>query len=196
MKFAINCLFALAAAMFIAGCGKPNTEQVEQVDAPSVALQETAQLSGLSVGASGFAQACMGIAAGDFDRNGFLDLAVTNFHAEEMNLFLQKSPRLFFDESIFRGLGAASKPMLGFGTQAADFDNDGWSDLAVLNGHLYDATYAGIEFRMRPQLLRGSASGFSQVDAEESEQADTSDYFAKPRLLTMLEKAWTDTCQG
>lgn len=129
-------------------------------------LSESAGISGCSVGASSDWEACMGIAAGDFDRNGLPDLLTTNFYNEPVNLYLQHDAGFFVDEAMKYGLSQLSQKMVGFGTQAADFDNDGWLDVAILNGHLYDARHADIPFRMVPQLLRGSPGRFSLQDHE------------------------------
>jgi len=123
-------------------------------------LVESGNLQGCSVGRAGKSQACMGIAFGDFDRNGTLDLHVTNFENEPVNLFLQSPEGIFVDEVNRKGLGQASFGVLGFGTQAADFDNNGWLDLAVLNGHVYDGRVDDIPFRMLPQLYEGNRDGF------------------------------------
>jgi hypothetical protein len=106
----------------------------------------------------------MGVASGDFNRDGTLDLHVTNFHNEPVNLYTQTSSGHFSDQALKYGLVEASFAVLGFGTQAADFNNDGWLDLAVLNGHLYDARNEGIPFRMRPQLFLGRLGGFTLHD--------------------------------
>lgn len=124
-------------------------------------LTECAGISGCSIGNSGVSQACMGIASGDFDRNGLLDLLVTNFHNEPVNLFLLNKSGFFVDEALQYRLAQSSKNMLGFGTQATDFDNDGWLDVAILNGHIYDARYADIPFQMEPQLMIGGPRGFA-----------------------------------
>lgn len=144
-------------------------------------LQELAGVAGCGIGKSGISQACMGIASGDFDRNGLLDLMITNFHNEPVNLFLQNDSGFFVDEALKYGLAQPSKDVLGFGTQAADFDNDGWLDLAVLNGHIYDASYADIPFRMVSQLFRGSRGAFSLQDAK---TAGT--YWDRPQLARTL----------
>ena len=72
-------------------------------------LTEYARIAGCSVGTSGISQACMGIASGDFDRNGMLDLLVTNFHNEPVNLFLQNDSGFFVDEALKYGLVEPSR---------------------------------------------------------------------------------------
>lgn len=143
----------------------------------SFRLVESAGIAGCSIGVSGQSQACMGIASQDFDRNGWIDLAVTNFYNEPLNLFLQNDAGFFVDEAARFGLADSSMNMLGFGIQSADFDNDGWSDLAVLNGHIYDARYAEIPFQMPAQLYRGGADGFTVEDVEPLEE-----YWRRPQL--------------
>lgn len=128
-------------------------------------LLESANLYGCNIGRGGSSQACMGIAFGDFNRNGTLDLHVTNFHNEPVNLFSQTKSGIFTDLASRLGLVEPSFGVLGFGTQAADFDNDGWLDLAVLNGHVYDGRADDVPFQMPSQLLLGSPTGFRLQDA-------------------------------
>ncbi len=127
-------------------------------------LVEAAGVRGCSIGRAGNAQACMGIAAGDFNRDGTLDLHITNFHNEPVNLYMQTKSGFFSDEVLKYGLQEPSFAVLGFGTQAADFDNDGWLDHAVLNGHVFDARHLGIPYKMKSQLFRGSPQGFALQD--------------------------------
>ena len=151
--------------VFISNDGNLNSFwKSKPADDKSFLLIECASIHGCSVGRSGYSQACMGIASGDFDRNGLIDLLVTNFYDEPVNLYLQNSSQFFVDEALSRGLATPSLKVLGFGTQAADFDNDGWQDAAVLTGHIYTATYAGIPYRMLAQLFRGQETGFSLED--------------------------------
>jgi tetratricopeptide (TPR) repeat protein len=128
------------------------------------ALVEAAGVRGCSIGRAGNAQACMGIAAGDFNRDGTLDLHITNFHNEPVNLYMQTKSGFFSDEVLKYGLQEPSFAVLGFGTQTADFDNDGWLDIAVLNGHVFDAQHLGIPYKMKSQLFRGSPQGFAWQD--------------------------------
>ncbi|MEM9644390.1 MAG: FG-GAP-like repeat-containing protein, partial [Planctomycetota bacterium] len=98
--------------------------------------QESAVVRGLAFGPSGRPQACMGIAAGDPDEDGDLDLVVTNFENESNNFYRQGSAGLFVDASRSTGLAEPSKQVLGFGTLMEDFDLDGNQDLLVFNGHV------------------------------------------------------------
>ncbi len=128
-------------------------------------LVESGGARGCSIGRGGGSQACMGVASGDFNRDGTLDLHITNFHNESVNLFMQTQSGFFSDEALMYRLTEPSFAVLGFGTQAADFDNDGWLDLAVLNGHVFDGRFEGIPFRMQAQLMRGSRGGFAPAGA-------------------------------
>ena len=110
----------------------------------------------------------MGIAAGDFDRDGTLDVTITNFEGESCNMFLQSSAGLFRDDADTVGLSIPTENTLGFGVQAVDFDNDGFLDIARLNGHIYDQRESGIPFRMAPQLFRGTKSRFLPVPAKQA----------------------------
>ncbi|MCG8649468.1 MAG: CRTAC1 family protein, partial [Pirellulales bacterium] len=130
-------------------------------------LLESAGILDCSIGANGVSQACMGVTAGDFDRNGWLDLHVTNFYNESSNLYLQSETGFFIDDALKYGLKSMTHKILGFGTHAADIDNDGWQDLAILNGHVHDDSANGIPFEMESQLLRGGPRGFSLQPAEQ-----------------------------
>lgn len=133
-------------------------------------LTESAAIRGCSIGRDGSSQACMGIAFGDFNRDSTLDLHVTNFHKESVNLFMQSKAGNFSDEAVKYGLFEPSLNVLGFGTQAADYNNDGWLDLAVLNGHVFDPHDPTIDYRMRPQLFVGGRSGFILHESHNSGQ--------------------------
>jgi hypothetical protein len=127
-------------------------------------LIESANVRGCNIGRDGNSQACMGVASGDFNGDGTLDLHVTNYYGEAVNLFMQTNSGFFSDEERKYGLHDASFSVLGFGTQATDIDHDGWLDLCVLNGHVNDERKKGIPFQMKPQLFRGGASGFVVQD--------------------------------
>ena len=130
-------------------------------------LVDLANLRGVAFGPYGQPSACMGVAMGDVDRNGRMDLFVTNFYNELSDLFLQSSSGVFRNSVAGYGLQHDSFETLGFGTQLADLDNDGWLDLTILNGHIHDHTQRGIPFQMAPALYRGTPGRMAKVALEE-----------------------------
>jgi enediyne biosynthesis protein E4 len=117
---------------------------------------------------NGNAQAGMGVDMGDFDNDGRFDLAVSNLDTEYLALYRNLGKRGFEDVSRRWGVASATTPHVGFGTRFIDFDNDGWLDLLVANGHILD----NIEL-LRPQahfaqpkvLLRNTGTRFEEVTA-------------------------------
>jgi hypothetical protein len=114
---------------------------------------ERGHLSGLAVDTEGRSQACMGVAAGDADGNGRLDIFVTNFRNEANTLYLQQTENLFVDQTRRYGLFEPTFEMLGFGTQFLDADLDGRLDLVLANGHVGNLSQHGIPYQMRPQFF-------------------------------------------
>jgi tetratricopeptide (TPR) repeat protein len=108
--------------------------------------------SGLASGATGSYLAGMGVACGDLDGDGRLDLAVTNFFNQSTTLYHNHGGGLFTDRSAEMGLAAVTFPVLGFGLAALDANNDGWLDLAQANGHVTDFR-PSIPYEMRSQLI-------------------------------------------
>lgn len=95
-------------------------------------------LSGAALDANGAQQAGMGIAAGDINGDGLVDLAVTNFSLEPNNLFVNLGDGLFEDRSRGSGVSESSFKDLGWGIAFVDYDGDGDLDLATANGHIMD----------------------------------------------------------
>jgi len=93
--------------------------------------------AGVGFDGNGKPQAGMGVDCGDYDRNGYPDLFVTNFSEELNTLYENRGDGIFEDVTTKAGLGAGFLP-LGFGTKLFDFDNDGDLDLHVTNGHVID----------------------------------------------------------
>jgi hypothetical protein len=94
--------------------------------------------AGVAFNEKGLAEAGMGVDWGDVDRDGRLDVVVTNFDFETNTLYRNLGGGFFFDATTASGLGAESLTELGFGCDLADFDNDGWLDFIVTNGHILD----------------------------------------------------------
>jgi tetratricopeptide (TPR) repeat protein len=115
--------------------------------------------SGSAVGHDGLAQGSMGIACSDFNGDGRPDMYVTNFYMECSAFYWNQGDMSFTDAIRSVGLYAATRPMLGFGTQAADFDLDGWPDLFVTNGHIDDFRFRGEPWKMPPQVFRNQRDG-------------------------------------
>ncbi|TWU08061.1 FG-GAP-like repeat-containing protein [Stieleria varia] len=138
---------------------------------------------GCAFGARGLATAAMGIAVGDLDRSGTVDFHITNFSDEPVSLYLQEGGT-FRDLCIRFGLVDDSVPLVGFGTQPLDFNNDGWLDLVIANGHVDDLGSADKPFRQRLQLFANAGSRFELIDVAEDP------YWSQPhsgRALAMLD---------
>jgi hypothetical protein len=111
----------------------------------------------------------MGIAVGDYDNDGWLDLFVTHF-SEDYNTLYHNNNGKFEDVTCEAGLGTASYRNLAWGAGFADFDNDGWKELFVANGHIYpQATQAGNRYFQEDQLFANLRNGrFGLVSSQES----------------------------
>jgi hypothetical protein len=119
------------------------------------AFEEVGLQSGSALSLEGQERAGMGVDFGDFDHDGRLDITVTNFSQESNALFWNQGPKGFTDVASSAGIARPSFMPVGWGTAFLDFDNDGWLDLIVANGHVYpqmDLIEGGAPFR-EPMLL-------------------------------------------
>jgi thioredoxin-like negative regulator of GroEL len=122
-------------------------------------FEETGEIAGAAASADGLYKAGMGIACGDLDGDGSLDLAVTNFFAESTTFYRNLGRGRFADDTARIGLLAPSRPLLGFGVAFPDLNNDGWLDLIVTNGHTLDSR-PRIPWKMPLQLMLGQPGCF------------------------------------
>jgi hypothetical protein len=99
-------------------------------------FREVAVPAGCALDENGVALSGMGVAVADYDGDGRMDIARTNFSEQVTSLYHNYGEAAFEDYSIKAGLGINRK-YLGFGVGFLDFDNDGWKDLFVANGHVY-----------------------------------------------------------
>ena len=128
---------------------------------------EEGVLRGLAFDADGNAQASMGVAAGDANHDGRLDLFVTNFQHESNTFYTQGADGSFYDLTRQFELRDSGFSMLGFGTQFADADGDGWEDLVVTNGHVDQSSDGDGADRMWPQVLRNlQGDCFAEIPPE------------------------------
>jgi hypothetical protein len=121
---------------------------------------ETGDQAGVAYNVDGRLQAGMGVAVADFDGNGFLDIAKTNFSGDRPSLYRNENGSFFEDVSEQGGLGA--NQLLGWGAAFLDFDEDGWPDLVMVHGHVYpevDKSSIGETWRQRSLLYRNLGNG-------------------------------------
>jgi hypothetical protein len=116
--------------------------------------------AGFAVSGDGKEVASMGLAVADYENNGRLGIFDTTFSDSAKPLYRNDGSASFTDMSAEAGLGAALYPFLGFGDAFFDFDNDGWKDLLIANGHVYpeaDRFAWGTSWKQRPVLFRNVA---------------------------------------
>ena len=131
-------------------------------------FEEIGYPSGLALNENGREQAGMGLAVGDYDNDGRVDFHVTNFSDDSNTLYHNDGDDNFTDVTFQVGLGEVSIPFLGWGTSFVDFDNDGWLDLFVVNGHVYpsvDEHQWGTSYAQQALLFRNLKGKFERVGA-------------------------------
>jgi enediyne biosynthesis protein E4 len=122
-------------------------------------FEDVGLLSGASLSADGREQGSMGVDFGDIDHDGLFDIIVTNFTEEPNTLYWNRGKQGFTDISYPSRIGQPSYPLVGWGTSFFDFDNDGWLDLLVANGHVYpqmDLVKGGAPYRQPFLLFRNN----------------------------------------
>ena len=100
-------------------------------------FKEIGFTSGTAVNENGSEQGSMGVTLGDYNHDERLDLFVTNFDDDYNTLYRSDGQNSFTDVSYAAKVAAVSLPYVGWGTKFFDYDNDGWVDLFVANGHVY-----------------------------------------------------------
>lgn len=141
--------------LFIANDHEPNFLLLNTPGEPpaNLSLTDAALLRGLALNKDGKPTACMGVAAGDVNQDGLLDLFVTNYKEEANNLYLQSAGGYFSDAIAGTGLLEPGLPYVGWGAQFVDADHNGRLDLLVANGHVGDFRLEGIDCYMPPQFF-------------------------------------------
>lgn len=152
--------------IFVANDATPNYAYRNKHDGT---FEEQGLVLGLAVNENGTEQGSMGIAVGDYERDGVLDIFVTNF-SDEYNMLCRRSKDgTYTDASRQSRTADISYPYVGWGTRFLDFDHDGWLDLFVVNGHVYpqiEGAYPGGMYRQRKLLYRNLRDGtFEEIAA-------------------------------
>jgi hypothetical protein len=125
------------------------------------AFEEIGFFSGTAVNENGSEQGCMGVTVGDYDHDGQFDLFVTNFDDDYNTLYRNDGKLSFTDVSHAAKVAAVGLPYVGWRTKFFDYDNDGWVDLFVANGHVYPQIPT---YRQRNFLHRNNHDGtFSEI---------------------------------
>ena len=131
-------------------------------------FEEIGYPSGVALNENGREQAGMGLAVGDYDNDGRVDFHITNFSDDSNVLYHNDGDQNFTDITFQAGLGEVSIPFLGWGTSFIDYDNDGWLDLFVVNGHVYPAADKyqwGTSYAQQALLFRNLKGKFERVGA-------------------------------
>jgi hypothetical protein len=122
--------------LYVANDSTANLMLVNEVRSPTGAFVDRALTAGVALNPDGLAEAGMGVAFGDVDRNGRLDLAVTNFSDEPTHLYFAREMG-FGDQTYKLGLQNESRRLLSWSAHLEDFDGDGRLELFTANGHVY-----------------------------------------------------------
>jgi len=123
-------------------------------------FDDQSYVSGFALNKDGREIASMGIAAGDYENNGLIDFFVTDFGDDYKVLYHNDGDSSFTDVSYKAGIAQTTIPFVGWGDGFLDYDNDGWLDLFMVNGHVYpqvDQHDWGTTFAERPLLFQNVA---------------------------------------
>jgi hypothetical protein len=134
-------------------------------------LEDDSYASGYALNEAGRETASMGIAAGDFENNGMVDIFNTTFSDDYKPFYRNEGDANMTDISYQLGIAEISVPFLGWGDAFLDYDNDGWKDLMMADGHVYpqvDQYPWGTSWAQRPMLFHNlGGKKFEAVPAVE-----------------------------
>ncbi len=127
---------------------------------------EDGLLAGVAVNEDGKTFAGMGVDFSDYDNDGRPDVFVTDLSNERYRLFRHNADGSFRDATNASGIGGATLPYSGWSTRFVDYDNDGWKDIFVAQGHVMDTiekTSPNLRYLQPPLLLRNESGRFVRV---------------------------------
>jgi len=133
-------------------------------------FEEKAVAAGIAFSEDGVARAGMGVDAADYDRSGHPSLLITNFANQMLSLYHNEGNGLFVDEAPRSEVGRNTLVTLGFGCFFFDYDNDGWPDIFVADGHIeneIERVQKRVSYAEPPHLFRNLGGGkFQEVTAQ------------------------------
>ena len=131
--------------------------------------EEAALAAGVALSSEGRPRSSMGVDSADYDGDGRPDVAVGNIDHELASLYRNNGNETFTDEAEAQGLAAATRVISCWGIKFLDYDDDGWPDLLLANGHpddMLDGSGYGVRYRQPPLLFRNEGGRYRNVSAE------------------------------
>ena len=133
-------------------------------------FEERGVAAGIAFSEDGVARAGMGVDAADYDRTGHPSVIISNFANQMVSLYHNEGNGLFVDEAPQSEVGRATLVTLGFGCFFFDYDDDGWPDIFVADGHIEDQierVQKRVSYAEPPHLFRNLGGGkFTEVTAQ------------------------------
>lgn len=129
-------------------------------------FEEVGTQMGCALSGLGKYQASMGVAQGDYDGDGFIDLYCTHFSTDHNTLYRNLGENGFVDTTASTGMMAPTMPWLGFGTVMSDFNRNGKQELFIANGHIENRSDENIPFEMPAQIFEYSGATWVEQTAK------------------------------
>ena len=152
--------------LLVANDSNPNYLYLNKGDGT---FEDRSYVSGFALNNDGREIASMGLGVGDYNNDGLVDLVVTDFSDDYKTLYHNDGEGSFTELGSEAGIAQVPVPFVGWGVGFPDFDNDGWKDIMMINGHVYpqvDEHDWGTTFAQRPILFRNLRNGkFEYVPA-------------------------------
>ena len=145
--------------LLVANDSEPNYLYINSGDGR---FDDQSYASGFALNSEGREIASMGLAVGDYMNNGLIDMLVTDFSDDYKALYHNDGDASFTEIASVAGLAQIPVPFVGWGDGFVDYDNDGWKDVMMINGHVYpqvDQHDWGTTFAERPLLFHNERNG-------------------------------------
>ena len=150
--------------ILVANDTQPNKLYLNKKDG---SFEERGVAAGIGFSEDGVARAGMGVDAADYDRSGHPSVLISNFANQMVSLYHNEGNGLFVDEAPQSEVGRATLVTLGFGCFFFDYDNDGWPDIFVADGHIeneIERVQKRVSYAEPPHLFRNLGGGkFTEV---------------------------------